>query len=163
MLGMLLGLLGPAPFGATKRNSFLPITAMFAKWLEQLYTARLPTVVQCTWSIADSNFLLKANERTKLIGESTKQPEKCMVLISTYSISSAGLNQQNQCRNTHLFSPPTSRSVVNQAIGRLSRYSDNPPEWERYPPSIFRSRRSLRRYPQRPGLPSTHFQVPLIP
>ncbi|KAF7114570.1 hypothetical protein CNMCM5793_009215 [Aspergillus hiratsukae] len=35
-LGMLPGLLGPAPAGATKRNFFLPVTAMFGKWCQRL-------------------------------------------------------------------------------------------------------------------------------
>lgn len=60
MLGLLLGLLGPAPAGATKRNFYLPLTAMFSKWCQRLCSARLPTVVQCTWSTADGRYCLGA-------------------------------------------------------------------------------------------------------
>ncbi|KAF7115228.1 hypothetical protein CNMCM5793_001655 [Aspergillus hiratsukae] len=61
MLGFLLGLLGPAPAGATKRNFYLRLTAMFGKWCQRLCSARLPTVVQCPWSTADGRYCLGAS------------------------------------------------------------------------------------------------------
>lgn len=64
---------------------------------------------------------LSFSERASLINEFTTERDKCMVLICSYSINAAGLNLQQLCRNVHLFSEGTSKSVVNQAIGRVCR------------------------------------------
>lgn len=45
-----------------------------------------------------------------------------MVQIDPFSVNSAGLNLQNQCRNAHLFPPTTPKEIRNQAIGRSFRW-----------------------------------------
>lgn len=64
---------------------------------------------------------LNSAQRTALIHKFTTERERCMVLIYSYSVNAAGLNLQSLCRNVHLFSEGTSKSVVNQAIGRVCR------------------------------------------
>lgn len=49
LLGLFLSSLGLAPNGATKRNFFLPLTAVYGKWWQQVCPTRLPVVFQCTW------------------------------------------------------------------------------------------------------------------
>jgi hypothetical protein len=43
--------MGPAPQGATKRNFYLPITAVYGRWCQQIcdMTQKPPAVFQCTW------------------------------------------------------------------------------------------------------------------
>jgi hypothetical protein len=48
LLGLFLSSMGPAPVGATKRNFFLPMTAMFARWCRQL-VRKGPFMSNCTW------------------------------------------------------------------------------------------------------------------
>ncbi|KAE8154149.1 hypothetical protein BDV25DRAFT_167850 [Aspergillus avenaceus] len=50
LLGLVLNLLGPAPAGATRRNFFLPLIAMFGKWCQKLCVEYPPVVLQCTWT-----------------------------------------------------------------------------------------------------------------
>lgn len=64
---------------------------------------------------------LSPTERASLVQRFTRDPKSCMVLVCTYSVSSAGLNLQNLCRNVHIFSCPPNRSAVEQAIGRNAR------------------------------------------
>ena len=49
LLGLFLSSLGLAPNGATKRNFFLPLTAVYGRWCLQVRPTRLPVVFQCTW------------------------------------------------------------------------------------------------------------------
>jgi hypothetical protein len=60
-------------------------------------------------------------ERASLIHEFTTERDKCMALVCSFSVNAAGLNLQQLCRNVHLFSEGTSKSVVDQAIGRVCR------------------------------------------
>jgi hypothetical protein len=47
LLGLFLSSIGPAPQGATKRNFFLPMTAIYGRWCQAICQA--PYVFQCTW------------------------------------------------------------------------------------------------------------------
>ncbi|PYI23729.1 hypothetical protein BO99DRAFT_418914 [Aspergillus violaceofuscus CBS 115571] len=49
LLGFFLSQMGPAPLGATKRNFYLPLTAVFGQWCNKLCETRSPRVFQCTW------------------------------------------------------------------------------------------------------------------
>lgn len=49
LLGLFLSSLGLAPNGATKRNFFLPLTAVYGRWCEKLCPTQPPVVFQCTW------------------------------------------------------------------------------------------------------------------
>jgi hypothetical protein len=64
---------------------------------------------------------LTSSNCAKLLCQFTKEHDKCMVLICTYSVNSAGLNLQSLCHNVHLFMPATSALVHDQAIGRVCR------------------------------------------
>jgi len=48
LLGLFLSSMGPAPVGATKQNFFLPMTAMFGRWCQQL-VHKSPPMFNCTW------------------------------------------------------------------------------------------------------------------
>lgn len=50
LLGLFLSSLGLAPNGATKRNFFLPLTAVYGRWCQELCPTRPAVVFQCTWS-----------------------------------------------------------------------------------------------------------------
>ena len=53
LLGLFLSSLGRAPQGATKRNFYLPITAVFGQWCTKLLPEnkkKWPRVFQCTWN-----------------------------------------------------------------------------------------------------------------
>ncbi|RAQ57551.1 hypothetical protein COH20_003245 [Aspergillus flavus] len=53
LLGLFLSKLGRAPVGATKRNFYLPLTAVFGQWCAKLIVVRLrytPRVYQCSWT-----------------------------------------------------------------------------------------------------------------
>ncbi|KAE8357873.1 P-loop containing nucleoside triphosphate hydrolase protein [Aspergillus caelatus] len=117
--------------GSPKMRSMIPIirdqvflhhekSIVWTMWpAEQVYVAACLKEIGIDVAVLHSG--LDTTERTRLIDEFTMQEDKCMVLISTFSISSAGLNLQKLCRNAHLFSPPTSQSIANQAIGRVCR------------------------------------------
>ena len=62
---------------------------------------------------------LTSHERSVLVDQFTRDPLSCTVLICSYNVNAAGLNLQNLCRNVHLFSPAMSKSIVDQAIGRV--------------------------------------------
>lgn len=49
LLGLFLSSLGSAPTGATKRNFYLPLTAVYGKWCSILIRTDPSFVVQCTW------------------------------------------------------------------------------------------------------------------
>ena len=58
LLGLFLSFMGPAPDGATKRNFYLPITAVYGRWCRQIAgrdpgggVGDLPYMFQCTWCI----------------------------------------------------------------------------------------------------------------
>jgi hypothetical protein len=58
LLGLFLSFIGPAPNGATKRNFYLPITAVYGRWCRQIAgndlgegVGDLPYMFQCTWCI----------------------------------------------------------------------------------------------------------------
>jgi hypothetical protein len=58
LLGLFLSLMGPAPNGATKRNFYLPMTAVYGRWCRQIAgnaprngICDRPYMFQCTWSI----------------------------------------------------------------------------------------------------------------
>ena len=62
LLGLFLSLMGPAPNGATKRNFYLPMTAVYGRWCRQIAgnTPRNgirdpPYMFQCTWCIPFDN------------------------------------------------------------------------------------------------------------
>ena len=48
LLGCFLSSIGEAPYGATKRNFYLPVTAMYGKWCNQLGSPE-EVMFQCTW------------------------------------------------------------------------------------------------------------------
>ncbi|QMW36456.1 hypothetical protein G4B84_011985 [Aspergillus flavus NRRL3357] len=53
LLGLFLSKLGRAPVGATKRNFYLPLAAVFGQWCAKLIVVRLrytPRVYQCSWT-----------------------------------------------------------------------------------------------------------------
>jgi len=59
LLGFFLSLVWTAPSSATKRNFFLPWTAIYGRWCSKLGNAidhgfQHPTVYQCTWYIDSS-------------------------------------------------------------------------------------------------------------
>jgi len=64
---------------------------------------------------------MSIKEREELVREFNEEPNKCMVLVCSYAVNSAGLNLQYRCRNTHLFDVPMSEAIVMQAVGRLRR------------------------------------------
>lgn len=57
LLGLFLSFMGPAPNGATKRNFYLPMTAVYGRWCRQIAgspcggVGELPYMFQCTWCI----------------------------------------------------------------------------------------------------------------
>jgi hypothetical protein len=61
LLGLFLSLMGPAPDGATKRNFYLPMTAVYGRWCRQIAgrpsggVGDLPYMFQCTWCIPSGN------------------------------------------------------------------------------------------------------------
>ncbi|KAL8286074.1 hypothetical protein RB597_002936 [Gaeumannomyces tritici] len=69
MLGMFLGLLGPAISGqVNKYNFYLPLTAMYAQWCSELGTVRwpgdfraIPAMFQCTWDVKSGMYRLGAS------------------------------------------------------------------------------------------------------
>ncbi|EGD97711.1 hypothetical protein TESG_05112 [Trichophyton tonsurans CBS 112818] len=64
---------------------------------------------------------LSVSEREHLVQAFTTDPERVMVLVCSYNVSSTGLNLQKLCRNVVIFSPPTSKASQDQAIGRVKR------------------------------------------
>jgi hypothetical protein len=60
LLGLFLSFMGPAPNGATKRNFYLPMTAVYGRWCHQIAgrhsggVGDLPYMTQCTWCIRSS-------------------------------------------------------------------------------------------------------------
>ena len=63
--------MGPAPVGATKRNFFLPMTAMFGRWCQQL-VHKSPLMSNCTWESENgpAKFFLGASLTVSLTGGS---------------------------------------------------------------------------------------------
>lgn len=69
MLGLFLGLLGPAKASqANKYNLYLPLLAMYAQWCSELGTvvwpdgmSAMPTMFQCTWDVASGWYRLGAS------------------------------------------------------------------------------------------------------
>jgi hypothetical protein len=58
LLGLFLSFMGPAPNGATKRNFYLPITAVYGRWCRQIAgedpgggIGDHPYMFQCTWCV----------------------------------------------------------------------------------------------------------------
>jgi len=57
LLGLFLSFMGPAPNSATKRNFYLPMTAVYGRWCRQIAgryaggVGDLPYMFQCTWCI----------------------------------------------------------------------------------------------------------------
>ena len=55
LLGLFLSYIGPAPDHATKRNFYLPLTAVYGRWCRQIAghgrggVGDLPNTFQCTW------------------------------------------------------------------------------------------------------------------
>lgn len=86
---------------------------------EQVYLAAALHEVGIDFGVLHGG--LDPDDRAELITTFTKRATECMVLLCSYSVDSSGLNLQAFCRNVHLFSPPTSQSVVDQAIGRVQR------------------------------------------
>lgn len=64
-------------------------------------------------------------ERDELIKSFTNDKDQTMVLISSFSLNSDGLNLQSQCRNCHIFDTPRSEAVREQAISRVRRLGQN--------------------------------------
>lgn len=53
LLGLFMSSLGHAPTGATRRNFYLPLTAVFGQWCSKLIRqerSSRPVVFQCTWN-----------------------------------------------------------------------------------------------------------------
>ncbi|PGH14387.1 hypothetical protein GX50_09014 [[Emmonsia] crescens] len=64
---------------------------------------------------------LKAQERSKAVEEFNTDPQKPMVFIGAYKVSSSGFNLQFLCRNVHCFNIAQNRALTMQAIGRVLR------------------------------------------
>ncbi|GFG11367.1 hypothetical protein IFM61392_06875 [Aspergillus lentulus] len=63
LLGLFMSTLGRAPTIATKRNFYLPLTAVYGQWCSKLIRQgrlSLPSVVQCSWT-EDGEFHLGAS------------------------------------------------------------------------------------------------------
>lgn len=86
---------------------------------EQVYLAAALHEVGIDFGVLHGG--LDPADRAEMITAFTTRATDCMVLLCSYSVDSSGLNLQAFCRNVHLFSPPTSRSVIEQAIGRVQR------------------------------------------
>ncbi|KAE8133508.1 P-loop containing nucleoside triphosphate hydrolase protein [Aspergillus pseudotamarii] len=86
---------------------------------EQIYVAAVLKEANIDAEIFHAG--LTRDERMKLIERFTQKHDECMVLICAYNVNAAGMNLQNLCRNVHILSMGLSKSVVNQAIGRVSR------------------------------------------
>ncbi|THC90267.1 hypothetical protein EYZ11_010275 [Aspergillus tanneri] len=55
LLGLFLASMGPAPFGATKRSFYLPLTAVYGRWCSAIAgpprgVGEHPCIFQCTWA-----------------------------------------------------------------------------------------------------------------
>lgn len=86
---------------------------------EQIYAAAILKEANIDAEVFHAG--LTRDERMNLVERFTQEHDECMVLICEYKVNAAGLNLQNLCRNVHLLSMGLSKSVVNQAIGRVSR------------------------------------------
>lgn len=64
---------------------------------------------------------LSAHERSVLVDWFIRETDTCKVLVCSFNVNAAGLNLQNLCRNVHHFSPAMSKSIADQAIGRVCR------------------------------------------
>ncbi|PWY66464.1 putative DNA repair helicase rad5,16, partial [Aspergillus heteromorphus CBS 117.55] len=117
--------------GAPKMRAMLPIIRdqVFLKqekslvWTyfpgEEVYISAVLTEAGVDHAVIHAG--LTARERSIIVKSFTRDPDKCMVLVMSYLVSSAGLNLQNLCRNLHLFSPATSKAVKDQSVGRALR------------------------------------------
>lgn len=67
MLGLFLSLMGPAPTNATRKNYFLPLVVVYARWCIALSpgSGLAPTVAQITW-------VTKSNRQYPFLGASAK-------------------------------------------------------------------------------------------
>ncbi|RAL01276.1 putative DNA repair helicase rad5,16 [Aspergillus ibericus CBS 121593] len=92
---------------------------------EQIYVAAVLREANMDAEVLHGS--LSRDERAALLYKFTEIPDKCMVLVCNYMLNTAGLNLQSLCRNVHLFSVGLSKSLVNQAIGRVSRIGQKRP------------------------------------
>ncbi|GAB1199547.1 hypothetical protein APSETT444_008897 [Aspergillus pseudonomiae] len=86
---------------------------------EQIYVAAILKEANIDAEVFHAG--LTRDERMNLVERFTQKRDECMVLICTYNVNAAGINLQNLCRNVHLLSVGLSKSIINQAIGRVSR------------------------------------------
>lgn len=86
---------------------------------EQVYIAA--TLIEVNMDVKVFHAGLSVHECSVLIKQFTWDAASCSVLVCSYGVNAAGLNLQNMCQNIHLYSPRMSKSVVDQAIGRVSR------------------------------------------
>jgi hypothetical protein len=114
LLGLFLLFMSPAPDGATKRNFYLPMTAVYGRWCRQIAggdprngVCDLPYMFQCTWSIPFDNsgrptrFFLGSSLagydwRPELTGTwKTALRHARFVLVDGYPLRWAGYNFDN--------------------------------------------------------------------
>ncbi|GMG25245.1 unnamed protein product [Aspergillus oryzae] len=86
---------------------------------EQIYVAAILKEANIDAEVFHAG--LTRDERMNLVERFTQKHDECMVLICAYNVNAAGMNLQNLCRNVHILTMGLSKSVVNQAIGRVSR------------------------------------------
>jgi hypothetical protein len=83
LLGLFLAKTGPAPPAATKLSFFLPLTAMFGRWVKQLIGTNA-FMYNCTWRVSatgQAHFFLEAsltgyNVRVDLVGQWSRVIQK---------------------------------------------------------------------------------------
>ncbi|KAB8238080.1 uncharacterized protein BDW43DRAFT_321183 [Aspergillus alliaceus] len=86
---------------------------------EQIYVVTILTEANIDADVFHAG--VSRDEGINLIERYTQKHDECMVLVSEYNVNAAGLNLQSSCQNVHLLSVGLFKSVVNQAIGRVSR------------------------------------------
>ncbi|PIG82055.1 hypothetical protein AARAC_000260 [Aspergillus arachidicola] len=110
-------------------------------------------------------------DRGKLIEKFNHSPSECMVLINSFSVNSAGLNLQNQCRNVHLFSPTTSKAsrivLVYEYIVEDPVYPTSPsndaPSAAVDPPKLIVLNNSVERIPDAATVNNSDNKKPTLP
>lgn len=67
---------------------------------------------------------LDQSQRRALIAEFTTTDE-CSILVMSLAVNAVGLNLHPRCSTMHFFDLPPTKSVMDQAIGRLRRFGQN--------------------------------------
>ncbi|PYH34632.1 uncharacterized protein BO87DRAFT_435891 [Aspergillus neoniger CBS 115656] len=86
---------------------------------EQMYV--LTTLQEAGFDAVMIDSGLDPKERNQIVQVFTTDPAKHMILVLSYQLNSSGLNLQRYCRYVHLFTPASTKSQGDQAIGRNLR------------------------------------------